>query len=129
MEKVLVVDDDTTICDFLKMFIEKMGYDVDVATTGAQTLQKLNEMTRPSLILLDLVLPDADGWKILKDIKNRDKGIKVIIMTGYHSDYEDALRIIEVVNLGVETCLSKPFDLNKLQEAIFSSLSFSKSNR
>ena len=129
MEKVLVVDDDTTICDFLKMFIKRLGYDVDVATTGAQTLQKLNEMTRPSLILLDIVLPDADGWKILKEIRNRDEGIKVIIMTGYHSDYEDALRIIEVVNLGVETCLSKPFDLDKLEEAIFSSLSFSKSNR
>ncbi len=129
MEKVLVVDDDAGICDFLKMFIKRLGYDVDVAATGAQTLQKLNDTESPSLVLLDLVLPDTDGWQILKEIKNRDKEIKVIIMTGYHSDYEDALRIIEVVNLGVETCLSKPFDLNKLQEAIFSSLSFSKSNK
>lgn len=125
MEKILVVDDDTNICDFLKVFLKRMGYKVDVANTGGETLRKLDDVTKPALILLDLVLPDIDGGKILKEIKSRYKGIKVIMMTGYHSDYKDAVRVVEVINSGAETCLIKPFDLKKLQKAVSLSLNFS----
>ena len=67
-EKILIVDDDTNICELLRLYLEKDGYSTVIANDGMAAVQKFRE-ENPDLILLDIMLPRLDGWQVCREIR------------------------------------------------------------
>lgn len=110
--KVLVIEDDPYICELIILYAEKNGYIVDVANDGMRGLEMFYE-TPPDLVILDIMLPEMDGWEVCKEIRKFDK-TPVIMLTGKGENY-DKLKGFE---LGTDDYLVKPFDPNELMARI-----------
>ncbi|MFC1668098.1 response regulator transcription factor [Chlamydiota bacterium] len=115
MKKILVVDDEISIAEILKVRLEANGYAVDIAVDGMEALKKIRE-EKPDLVVLDLMLPKIDGYKIVGMMKH-DRNLKeipVIIFTARTQDSD--------VNLGLEmgavAYIPKPFDPQLLLSTI-----------
>ncbi len=89
MNKILLVEDDPFLIDIYSAKLKKAGFSVEVVSNGEMVLGKAKEI-KPDLILLDIVLPNMDGWEILRAIRNNSetKEIKVIILSNL-SEKED----------------------------------------
>ncbi|MFA6594530.1 MAG: response regulator [Candidatus Buchananbacteria bacterium] len=94
--KVLLVEDDTMIVDMYKLRLEEEGYEVTVTDRGSQAIE-LAKGEKPNIILLDIILPEVDGFTVLSSLKSETavKNIPVIIMTnlGQESDQEKGQRL------------------------------------
>ncbi len=117
MRSLLIVDDELGIRESLRMLL-KNDYDVLLATNAEEAFSKIKEHS-PDVILLDITLPDLDGLKVLKRIKQNDPGTVVIMMTGA----EIGNTAVEAMKLGAYDCVAKPFDINELGLIITQSLS------
>ena len=102
---VLVVDDETIIGLVLSELLIDFGFDVTLATTGTEALERLTDGLF-DILITDKNLPDFDGIELTKKAKARDADIEVIIITGYPSRQS----IEEAYRVGVSTYLTKPFD-------------------
>lgn len=81
MPRILVVDDGPSVCDLVRDFFTLKGYDVISAATGQERLRRLRD-ERPHLVLLDLLLPDMDGVKVLREAKAIDPAVGVVMLMG-----------------------------------------------
>ena len=72
MGKVLIVDDDQNICELLRLYIEKEGYDTRIANDGKAALEVFDEYN-PDLIMLDIMLPELDGWQVCREIRKKSQ--------------------------------------------------------
>jgi len=104
LEKILVVDDDKNICDLLRIYLEKDGYNVTLAYDGDDALEKFNSY-KPDLILLDVMLPRIDGWQICREIR-RKSDVPIIMITARGETVDK----IEGLDLGADDYIVKPFD-------------------
>lgn len=111
--KILVIDDEPLQCDLLKGFLEKNGFSVETAHTGAGALQRFKDAAYP-LVLLDHRLPDMNGDEILERMKAVNPFVRSIMITAY-SSVDTAVRVMK---LGADDFLEKPVDLEKLLEKI-----------
>ena len=111
--KVLVIDDESVICDACRMVLLERGYAVDHCTTGKAGLLAIKRGVY-DVILLDMKLPDIDGMEILDTIRVEMPGTNVIVMTGY-STMSNA---VQAMKLGSVDYLSKPFTDDELIEAV-----------
>jgi DNA-binding response OmpR family regulator len=102
--KILIVEDDPDLSGLMKAVLEKAGYLVACAANGADGIL-LNERNDPDLILLDLHMPEMDGIATLRNIRERDDRVVVVILTGYACP--DTIR--DAADLSVSEYLSKPF--------------------
>lgn len=116
-KKILIIDDEPSICEFVKKFLEQKGFGVVACMRGQDGLLKAREMC-PDLVLLDLNLPDIYGIEILNEIKNINKDIQVIVLTGYATSES----VIEAIKLGAYEQIAKPIDLKKLFTVIKAAL-------
>jgi len=107
--KVLVVDDERLIRWSVEQTLEKAGYDVETAADGV-TAVRLARDESPSLVLLDLKLPDADGLQVLRQVKELSADIQVVIMTAY----ADVGTAVEAMRLGAYDYIAKPIDFDNL---------------
>ncbi|MDD5688254.1 MAG: response regulator [Elusimicrobia bacterium] len=114
MKKILVVDDDLNICEMLRFILESQGYVVSTINDGKEALNSVKE-DKPELVLLDIVLPSMNGIEVLRNIKEIDENIKVIMITAY-SNYGE--KIVEAFRLGACDCIFKPFNIEYLKESI-----------
>jgi len=80
--EVMVVEDEVVLCRFLLDFLEGIGYSACDAESGEQALDLFVE-ARPSLVLLDIKLPDIDGLEVLQKLKEMDSACKVVVMSSY----------------------------------------------
>jgi len=103
--RIMIVDDEKGMCDFLRYLLEGEGYEVDHANSGAEALAKL-ESKSVHLILADIKMPGMDGLEMLRRIKEIDENVVVIVMTGY-SSLETAIKAIKY---NAHNYLTKPFD-------------------
>jgi two-component system, NtrC family, response regulator AtoC len=103
--RILLVDDEPAIADWLRTVLEGEGYDVGVAGDIVSALGQMTEREF-SLALVDLVLPDGDGLQLLQQLKSKDPSLEVIIMTG-HSSISKA---VEATKQGAFYFVAKPFD-------------------
>jgi two-component system copper resistance phosphate regulon response regulator CusR len=102
--RILVIEDEKRIADFLSRGLEGAGYTVDVASSGATAMQ-LVHATDYDLMILDLMLPDMDGLHVLEKIRNRKIGPPVLILSA-RGTLDDRVRGLEA---GADDYLVKPF--------------------
>jgi len=112
---ILVVDDIYDNILLLNTVLSRAKYKVISATRGAEALEKIN-ITNPDLILLDVMMPDIDGFEVLRRIKEdpEHRNIPVVMLTALHND-DDA---IEADNIGAADYITKPFKTDELLERV-----------
>jgi DNA-binding response OmpR family regulator len=111
MKKILIVEDEKNIILSLKMFFEKNGYDICIKESGAEGIQGIDEFS-PDLVLLDIVLPDMNGYLVCEAIRERfSKDELPIFFMSAKSQEKDIKKAYDV---GGNEYLMKPFDLDKL---------------
>ncbi len=110
--RLLVVEDDPDISNMLKIYFSGLGYDVDVALRGYAALEKTRQVL-PHLIILDIMLPDIDGYEVCRTLRTstRTSHIPVMFLT-QKDERSDKLQGLE---LGADDYITKPFDIEELK--------------
>jgi DNA-binding response OmpR family regulator len=113
--KILIVDDDPYILMSLEFLMKKHGYNVMVARNGAEALEIVNSQV-PDLILLDIMMPDVDGYAICQHIKSTKKlqDAKVVFMSAKTKEAD----IQKGYDLGASLYITKPFSTRDLMKQI-----------
>ncbi len=113
--KVLVVDDELSMREFLEILLENQGYDVTIANGGTDAVAKLNASdTTYDLVLTDLKMPQVDGIQLLEFVKKKHPATDVILMTAF-STTENA---IKAMKLGAFDYLTKPFKVDEVSVVV-----------
>ncbi|MDJ0868592.1 MAG: sigma-54 dependent transcriptional regulator [Myxococcota bacterium] len=115
--RMLVIDDDPGLRDYLEALASSRGYEVFTAPTGEEAL-KLLERARPDLVTLDLVLPGMDGLEVLQGLKEKLPEVPVVMLSGHGQ----ARSIVEAMKLGAADFLRKPFEVEELEVAFHKAL-------
>ena len=108
-DHILIVDDEKGILSALSGVLEDEGYTIATAGNGIDALKKIGS-DAPSVVLLDIWLPDIDGLEVLKEIRNAHKGIVVIVMSG-HGTIETA---VKATKLGAYDYIEKPLSMERV---------------
>jgi len=111
--KLLIVDDEVEICEFLKSFFEDREYKVAVANNGTQAFEQV-ALFQPKVVLLDIQMPGMDGLQTLKKIKTAFPKVKVIMVTAV----ETQEKIEEAMRLGADNYITKPLSLEYLEKDV-----------
>lgn len=102
--KILIIEDDNSLRDFLKDFLELEGYYVHAATNGREGVETLKR-EKFDLVITDVVMPEVDGVEVLRSIKENNIDISIIVITG-HSSIRQA---VEFIKMGADDYFKKPF--------------------
>ena len=113
--KILIVDDDPYILMSLEFLMKKNGYDVMIARNGTEALDLLNKQV-PALVLLDIMMPDVDGYEICRRIKKTEKlkSVKVVFMSAKTKEAD----IQKGYDLGASLYITKPFSTRELVKQV-----------
>lgn len=122
--RILVVDDEETLCDVLKLNLENEGYDVDVAYSAEQALEL--DLTQYSLILLDIMMGEISGIKMAKMLKSNHKTADIPIIFCTAKDTEDDM--IMGLNIGADDYIIKPYTIRNILARVKSVLRRSSRN-
>lgn len=106
--KILIIDDDINICELLRLYLEKDGFEVDVVTDGLKALDAFNSV-QPNLVLLDIMLPGMDGWQICREIR-KDSSTPIIMLTAKGETFDKVLGL----ELGADDYITKPFETKEV---------------
>ncbi|MGM7684044.1 response regulator YycF [Bacillus sp. SM2101] len=106
--KVLVVDDEKPIADILKFNLEKEGYEVTCAYDGVEALNQVEEV-KPSIILLDIMLPLKDGMEVCREVRKK-YDMPIIMLTAKDTEIDKVLGL----ELGADDYVTKPFSTREL---------------
>lgn len=112
-KRILVVDDEETVCNALKRFLTKKGYDVTTVLSGKEAVTKVKQ-ERPHIVLLDIRMPDMDGIETLKRIKEIDKEVGIVMITAIDEDETGR----ECIKLGAYDYITKPCSLDYLENVL-----------
>ena len=104
MAKILIVDDDKNICELLRLYIEKEGFVTNLAHDGRQAVSLFNSF-EPDLILLDIMLPELDGWQVCREIRKKSD-CPIIMLTAKGEVFDKVLGL----ELGADDYVVKPFE-------------------
>ncbi len=115
---IFILDDDKDILTLFKRLLETNGYSVVTASSGREAM-KIIEEKRFHVALLDIIIPDVRGYKIAKKLREVDKNIMIIILTGY-SRFKDS---VDARDLGIYKKLMKPISNNDLLKTVKSAVS------
>lgn len=106
-QRILVVDDDAQIARLVRTYLEKSGFAVLTAANGEDALHLIRS-EKPDLVVLDLMLPDRDGWEITRIVR-RDEALKTLPIIMLTARVEDTDRIVGL-ELGADDYIPKPFN-------------------
>src|SRR4030042_7069313 len=109
-ERILVVDDEYLIRWTLEQNLTKEGYEVLVAETGEEALEKV-EQEALDLVLLDIKLPGMDGYEVLERLTEKDRDVVPIMITAF----DDVERVVKAMRLGAFDYITKPFDFDRVR--------------
>ncbi|MBR6518400.1 MAG: response regulator transcription factor [Oscillospiraceae bacterium] len=107
-EKILIVDDDRNICELLRLYLEKEGYETYLAHDGESAIAVHDEMD-VDLVLLDVMMPRVDGWEACRRIRAK-KETPIIMLTAKGETFDKVLGL----ELGADDYIVKPFDTKEV---------------
>ncbi|HEY6871971.1 MAG TPA: sigma-54 dependent transcriptional regulator [Geobacteraceae bacterium] len=111
--RILVVDDEKLISWSLAAMLNKAGYEVETAATGAEAIQKFHSF-KPEMVLLDVCLPDVNGLEVLKKFRSMNEDLYVIMITAYaHAD-----SAVLALQEGAEDYFGKPFNMDAVKHVV-----------
>jgi DNA-binding response OmpR family regulator len=105
---ILIVDDEQNIIELGRLYLENEGYQVEAATDGLEALQKFKNLN-PTLIVLDLMLPELDGWEVCKKIRATSE-VPIIMLTARTDDVDKIVGL----ELGADDYMTKPYNPREL---------------
>jgi two-component system alkaline phosphatase synthesis response regulator PhoP len=105
---ILVVDDEANIVELVRMYLEKDGYTVIAAQDGRAALERI-EADRPDLVVLDLMLPEIDGWEVCKQVRTISD-LPILMLTARDDDIDKIVGL----ELGADDYMTKPFNPREL---------------
>ena len=88
-QRVMIVDDDANICELLRLYFEKEGYDVVTVNDGRTALEKVQQK-EPDIILLDIMMPELDGWQTCREIRKFSE-VPVIMVSAKGETFDKVL--------------------------------------
>ena len=106
--KILLVDDDPNIRQLVNLYLEKEGFEVEMADRGDTAVEKFKTFA-PNLILLDLMLPGMDGWQVCREVR-KTSNVPIIMLTAKDETFDKVLGL----ELGADDYMVKPFDTKEL---------------
>ena len=106
--KILIIDDDINICELLRLYLVKDGFDAEVITDGITALNTFSTI-QPDLILLDIMLPGMDGWQICREIRKTSQ-VPIIMLTAKGETFDKVLGL----ELGADDYITKPFETKEV---------------
>ena len=109
MKSILIIDDEKAICESIKMILEYEGYNVSYSTSPVEGLQNFLS-NQYSALLLDIQMPEMNGFEVLKKAKENNPSVSVIIISA-HGNVENA---VKATRLGAFDFIEKPIDRDKL---------------
>ncbi len=107
-QKILIVDDDKNICEIIRLYLEKEGFEVVIANDGQEALEVFRTAT-PSVVVLDVMMPKMDGFQVCREIR-RVSSIPVIMLTAKGETFDKVLGL----ELGADDYMVKPFENKEL---------------
>jgi len=110
--KILAIDDDANICELLKLYLEKEGYEVKTASDGVEGIKQF-KFSEPDLVLLDIMLPQKDGWQVCREIREISNK-PIIMITAKYEVFDKVLGL----ELGADDFVVKPFDMKELSARV-----------
>jgi len=113
---ILVVDDNPDNAHIIRDYLEAKGYPITVAYNGDDALKAFNEV-KPSMVLLDVMMPGRDGWQVCREIKGHPtlgKIVRVIMVTAL----DDWVNKRQALQTGADDFVEKPFELPKLAATV-----------
>ncbi len=113
-KKVLIVDDEPDTLELVKLVLESGGFKTELAKSGGEALNMIND-SRPDLVLLDIMMPDMDGWDVFRKIKEKDSKIPVAILTAKAQNID---RLLGLHVLKADDYITKPFGKNELIDKV-----------
>ncbi len=102
--KIMIVDDDSNICELLRLYLEKEGFATVIARNGVQALELFSKEA-PDLILLDVMMPELDGWQVCREIRKKSN-CPIIMITAKSEVFDKVLGL----ELGADDYVVKPFE-------------------
>ena len=112
--RILIVDDEPQMVDFLRTLLEVESFEVETASGGAEAVERIQREPLPDLVLLDVAMPGLDGLQTLELLHRAQPGIKVIML----SCLSDPKTVVKAIRLGAQDYLPKPFRKAELDAAI-----------
>lgn len=106
--KVLVIDDDVNICELIRLYMEKEGYEVLTVYNGNSGITEFKKFT-PNIVVLDVMLPGVDGWQVCREIR-KVSNIPIIMLSAKGETFDKVLGL----ELGADDYVVKPFEPKEL---------------
>ena len=113
---ILVVDDNPDNAHIIRDYLEARGFPITVAYNGDDALKAFEEV-KPSLVLLDVMMPGRDGWQVCRDIKSHPtlgRNVRVVMVTAL----DDWVNKRQALQTGADDFVEKPFELSKLAATV-----------
>jgi len=107
--RILLVEDEETLIEAVKLNLELDGYEVETAATGTEALKKFRQQ-RFNLVILDIMLPELDGYKVCQTIRVSDSELPILFLTAKDTSNDKVMGL----KLGADDYLTKPFNLEEL---------------
>src|SRR5580765_7492831 len=109
MAKVLIVEDDSVIAEGMARHLASAGFDPVVVGKGEQGLARLR-FERPDVVVLDLMLPERDGWSVIQEARSEGIGTPIVVVSARGTEHDR----VHALDLGADDYLVKPFSMREL---------------
>lgn len=115
-KRILCIEDHPEMIDLIRLILERRGFQVEGAVSGREGIEAMMQ-NPPDLVLLDLMMPDVDGWEVYRQIKAREvlKNIPIIVVTAKAQGID---RVLGLHIAGVDDYITKPFGPRELVESV-----------
>jgi two-component system, OmpR family, response regulator VicR len=113
---ILVVDDNPDNANIIRDYLEAQGYPITVAYNGDDALKAFSEV-KPSVVLLDVMMPGRDGWQVCREMKQHPtlgKNVRIVMVTAL----DDWVNKRQALQTGADDFVEKPFELSKLAATV-----------
>ncbi len=109
-KKVLIVDDEPDTLELVKLVLESGGFKTILASNGMEALRVLDSI-KPDLVLLDIMMPDMDGWEVFRKMKAKYSTLPIAILTAKAQNFD---KLMGLHVLKADDYITKPFGKNEL---------------